>query len=396
LRQRPSRKPKGGEEISWSDPDKCKFTIPMGSYLLILHKKGFHPVRCPVFIARNGEESVDATLYRDGEIPAGFVQVPAGKFIYQGDKENPYSGPKEIKEIEDCFIAKFPVTCREYLEFLNDVASRDLPQAEKRAPRKSATAGVYWPHDGEGRFMISTEKWMAEAPEGLKKQASKLEMSPVWWEEDWPVFGVSREDLMAFSARKTRKTGTLVTLPHEIPWEKAARGTDGRFFPFGNVEDATFMNTNLSHENGQRPTVVDSFSADESPYGAKGLGGNSRDICLNDPGEKYVGWRLARGGGWTSAGIDHRSAFRSGSLSSDVDYGNGGRVSWCSRCSTPNGSRNPAQVGGLDVTVNDPDRLHSLQHRDHLRSGGSSSPAPAPPEGSARASGACRGCPGSS
>ncbi|MHC4600255.1 MAG: serine/threonine-protein kinase, partial [Planctomycetota bacterium] len=59
-----------------------KFTIPMGSYLLILHMDGFHSVRCPVTIDRNAEEKANVTLYLRDEIPGGFVQVPAGKFVF--------------------------------------------------------------------------------------------------------------------------------------------------------------------------------------------------------------------------------------------------------------------------------------------------------------------------
>jgi serine/threonine protein kinase len=311
-----------------------KFTIPMGSYLLILAREGFHPVRCPVYIGRLADEEANVTLYRDGEIPAGFVQVPAGKFIYQGDKENPYSGPKEIKDVEDCFVAKFPVTCREYLEFLNDLAPRDPAQAEKRAPRKSPTAGVYWPHDGEGRFFIPTEKWLVEAHEDLKMQAAKLEMSPVWWEEDWPAFSVSWEDLTAYAAWKAAKRGLLFSLSHEIAWEKAARGVDGRSCPWGEEDDATFCNTSKSDEAGLRPMRVDSFPVDESPYGVRGMAGNSRCVSITDPGEEYPGWRMVRGGLWTHANIHVRSSFRTATMVSGVACNTGGRLSWIPRCGT--------------------------------------------------------------
>ncbi|MHC5082072.1 MAG: PEGA domain-containing protein, partial [Planctomycetota bacterium] len=140
-------------------------TIPMGSYLLILYKDGFHPVRFPLYISRLAQEEICLTLFRNGEIPSGFIQVPEGKFIYQGDKENPYSGPKEMVSLEDCFISKYPVTCREYLEFLNDVAAGNPEKARKHAPRKSPTANPYWPHDEEGKFYIPTEKWIYKAGE---------------------------------------------------------------------------------------------------------------------------------------------------------------------------------------------------------------------------------------
>jgi len=314
----------------------AKFTLPMGSYLLILHKEGFHPVRCPVYIGRLADEEVDVTLYRDGEIPEGFVQVPAGKFIFGGDKENPYSGPKEIKETDDCFIAKFPVTCREYVEFLNDLATRDPEEAERRAPRKTPTTGVYWPKDTENRYHIPTEKWLSEASEDLKEAASKLESSPIWWDEDWPIFSVSWEDLTAFAAWRSAREESAYCLTHDLQWEKAARGMDGRFFPYGNFDDASFFNQTNSHEGGMRPCPVDSFPVDESPYGVRGLAGNSRDLCLNDVGEeKWIGWRLSRGGGWPYAGFHGRSASRTVRQASYVYYCMGVRLSWLSRCRTP-------------------------------------------------------------
>jgi serine/threonine protein kinase/formylglycine-generating enzyme required for sulfatase activity len=313
----------------------AKFNVPMGSYLLIIHREGFHLVRCPVYIERLADEEMNVTLYRDGEIPEGFIQIPAGHFIYQGDKDNPYSGPKEIKETEDAFIAKYPVTCREYLEFLNDTAGKKPEETANRVPRKAPTAGLYWPKDEEGMYHIPTEKWVSDAPEALGEQALKLENSPIWWNEDWPVFSISWEDLMAYGAWKSMKEGLLFSLPHEIPWEKSARGTDGRFYPWGKEFDATFCNSNQSHEEGMRPTPVDSFPSDESPYGVRGLGGNCRDNVLNDPGEAYPGWRLCRGGSWADSGIHVRSANRAGDTTSNVVHSTGGRLSWLPGCRAP-------------------------------------------------------------
>ncbi|MHC5082073.1 MAG: formylglycine-generating enzyme family protein [Planctomycetota bacterium] len=145
---------------------------------------------------------------------------------------------------------------------------------------------------------------------------------------EWPVFSVSWEDLMTYSAWKTQREMRLYSLPHEAAWEKAARGTDGRFYPWGREMDTAFCNTNQSHESSMRPASVDSFPEDESPYGVRCLGGNSRDMCLNDPGESYPGWRLCRGGDWTATGIIFRSADRSGYPSSYVHYCSSGRLSW--------------------------------------------------------------------
>ncbi|MHC5080227.1 MAG: serine/threonine-protein kinase [Planctomycetota bacterium] len=70
------------------------FEIPRGSYLLILAKEGFQPARVPVHIPRLGQEDLLVTMYTPEEIPEGFNQIAGGKFQYQGDKLNPFSGKR--------------------------------------------------------------------------------------------------------------------------------------------------------------------------------------------------------------------------------------------------------------------------------------------------------------
>jgi formylglycine-generating enzyme required for sulfatase activity len=289
-----------------------RFAIPMGSYLLILHKEGFHPVRCPVNIGREADEELKVTLFRMGEIPAGFLQVPGGKFIYQGDKGNPFSGPKEIRETDDFFMAKYPVTCAEYLEFLNELADNDPEKASRRRPRESEWAGEYWPIDEDGHIVIPTKERLAEGSERLRKEARRLAHSPIDWEEDWPVFGITWGDSMAYSAWFSAKHEILTALPHEIMCEKATRGTDRRHYPFGNYFDDTYANSIRSHDGPPRPCPVSGFPVDESPYGVKGLCGNSTDWCISDmEGGRR---RHLRGGAWVGDAMDLRAAFRGANI----------------------------------------------------------------------------------
>ncbi|MBI2922809.1 MAG: protein kinase [Planctomycetes bacterium] len=298
-------------------------TLPMGSYLLILHREGSEPIRCPVTVPRCGAWEQEVTIYRPGEIPEGFIPIPAGAFGYQGDPENPHAGPAETKTLDDFFIARHPVTCREYGAFLNDLAQTNPSDAAKRVPRESQVSGFYWPGPP---YVVPTSAWLAQAPEDLKAKGRRLSNSPVDWEEDRPVFGVSWEDGLAFSAWKRTREGGPVTLLHEIEWEKAARGTDRRWFPFGKHFDDEWCNTIRSHKDGMRPVVVGGFPHDESPYGVRGLAGNSRDACLNDPGPEYPGWRLFRGGSWSSSGINSRASYRGGGTTRSVYFYNGLRV----------------------------------------------------------------------
>ena len=319
-----------------------QFKIPMGSYLLILAYRedpAWARVRVPVFIGRNADESVDVTLYRESDIPDGFVQVAGGRFIYQGDRENAHSFPKSIEETDDVFMATFPVTVRQYQDFLDALVKRDPGEASRRVPRESETSGWYWPKTEEGTYRAPTAAWREEAPGPLENVARGLSQCPLDPEEAWPVLAVSWEDAMAYAAWFRGVAGFLASLPHEVMWERAARGADGRAYPFGKHFDSTFANTYGSHDGPHRPGVVDSFPVDESPFGVRGLCGNAIDWCVN--GAENSRRRLLRGGGWPFHGVTGRCSYRRAHLASHVHDAFGFRLIVLPRT----GRRMPASAG---------------------------------------------------
>ncbi|KAF0246248.1 MAG: serine/threonine protein kinase [Planctomycetota bacterium] len=324
-------RPQGPGEYLGLTPLRAR-ALPMGSYLLVLHRDGFEPIRCPVTIPRCGTWEQDVTLFRPGEIPAGFLPIPSSSVCYQGDSGNPHSEPGKTVDLDDYFMARHPVTCREYCEFLNDLAKTRPDEAARRAPREADSSGFYWPGPP---WAVPTAAWLAGAPAELKAKAKRLSSSPVDWEEDWPVFSVSWEDGMAYAAWKRAGDGSPATLPHEMEWEKAARGTDRRPYPFGRHLDERWCNNIRSHPGESRPSVVTGFPFDESPYGVRGFAGNSRDACLNSAAPDHPGWRIFRGGYWPMTGIVSRASHRGGLTTRSVLFIYGFRLAQPARLAGP-------------------------------------------------------------
>lgn len=115
--------------------------------------------------------------------------------------------------------------------------------------------------------------------------------------ERHPVVLVDHADAEAYAAWLSAKTARRWRLPSELEWEKAARGTDGRRFPWGDGFDPARLN---SHDAGPFDTMpVGSFPAGASPYGVLDMAGQVFEWTAS---EGNPGRFIVKGGSWDDKG----------------------------------------------------------------------------------------------
>ncbi len=217
---------------------------------------------------------------------------------------------------------------------VGSVRTRILALLERLGhPLAYVLAGDFWmgsdagPGSEQPRHRVTlAEYWIDRTPVTNAQYAAFVEASGYRAQGSWrdefsagkerhPVVRVTWDDACAYAEWCGKH------LPSEAQWEKAARGSDGRPWPWGNVWDG-----NRCSVSGRGTTAVGSYPQGVSPYGCHDMAGNVDEWVADwyDPGY-YVrspasdprgpetsALRVLRGGSWNYYGGDVRSAYRPG------------------------------------------------------------------------------------
>ena len=170
-------------------------------------------------------------------IDLAFVRIPAGEFLMGTGAFGGFfidNGPQHKVDLPQYWIGKAPVTNIQYRTFVKATGY---------------LAPDYWGH--------------GKIPKGM---------------EEHPVTEVAWDDARAFCQWASKLIGASILLetihlPSEAEWEKAARGTDGREYPWGNQEPDKFL-CNYDNNVGDTSAVGSYSPAGDSPYGCVDMAGN--------------------------------------------------------------------------------------------------------------------------
>jgi formylglycine-generating enzyme required for sulfatase activity len=169
------------------------------------------------------------------------IRIPAGDFIMGSDSakdKDAYENeqPQHRVYVPAFYIGKYPVTNAQYKVFLEATG--------RSAPKNFKGVEIQFPSD----------------------------------KENYPVGYTSVQDAVAFCDWMSTMTDGQYRLPSEAEWEKAARGTDGRIFPWGNEWDPTRCHSFLG-DRLQDPAPVSKYSPQgDSLFGVAGMAGNVKDL----------------------------------------------------------------------------------------------------------------------
>jgi formylglycine-generating enzyme required for sulfatase activity len=184
--------------------------------------------------------------YLPNEPLLGFVEIPEGAFLMGSDLQKnpeayPDEAPQHVVTLPRYFIGRYPVTGRQFRAFIENTQHKPENEGSLYGPPNHPVVWLGWLDALKYCQWLTTQlcAWV-ETPEPL--------------------------------ATLLRQQNWRVSLPSEPEWEKAARGTDARSYPWGDVPDnncGNFGGTGI-----MTTSTVGCFPAGRSPYNIEDMSGN--------------------------------------------------------------------------------------------------------------------------
>jgi formylglycine-generating enzyme required for sulfatase activity len=225
--------------------------------------------------------------------PGELVVIPGGDFQIGSMDGHINEKPVHTVYLDSYYITRYEITNKEYKEFIDSTGYP--PPVNVEGPESEYNLWI-------GR----------DYPKSMENQ---------------PVVNVSWYDAVTYCKWLTGVTGENYRLPTEAEWEKAARGTDQRIYPWGN-KSPNYQRCNFNSEWKGSGTFfnVGYFDRGKSPYWVYEMGGNVWEWCSdwyledaylysersNPKGPESSGSKVVRGGSWASTEDSIRSSARYG------------------------------------------------------------------------------------
>ncbi|MFT5394232.1 MAG: sulfatase activating formylglycine-generating enzyme [Gammaproteobacteria bacterium] len=247
------------------------FTFLVAFSNALMANPGFHPpatVFVPPGVYLHGSTS--------GEREAGY-QLDEAAYGHRTTRDRQWYADEPLRHqrsLAGFHITSTPITNAQFAQFVDATGHR----APNVAPETWRGYGLVHPYSRTRRHA-----WVdGQAPRGRELH---------------PVVLISYDDASAYAQWLTSRTGMEWRIPTEQEWEKAARGVDGRRFPWGNLFDPNRLN---SHDAGPFDTVpVGRFPLGASPFGLQDAAGQVFEWTASPAGNSRA---FVKGGSWDDSG----------------------------------------------------------------------------------------------